>query len=73
MLSKIQLSVGLTMTELMKELERALDCKFRYKKHMKHNTDNKCEDCKLKKPSFGMPEDGKMRWCKGCSVKPPGA
>ena len=27
----------------------------------------KCEDCKAKTPSYGMPEEGKAaRWCSGC-------
>jgi hypothetical protein len=26
-----------------------------------------CEDCKLKRPFFGMKPDGKKRWCGGCA------
>jgi hypothetical protein len=26
-----------------------------------------CEDCKLKRPGFGMKPDGKKRWCGGCA------
>ena len=27
----------------------------------------KCEDCQLKVPSFGLPAEGKKRWCSGCA------
>ena len=26
-----------------------------------------CEDCGLKKPNFGLPAEGKKRWCAGCA------
>lgn len=72
-LSDLHMTHKLDLKELSKEMERSLDCKFRYKKHMKDRKENKCEDCALKKPSFGMPTDGKMRWCKPCSLSHPGS
>ena len=27
----------------------------------------RCEDCKLKQLSFGLPAEGKARWCAGCA------
>ena len=32
-----------------------------------------CEDCGLKQPSFGLPVDGKKRWCVGCAKAHAGA
>ena len=26
-----------------------------------------CEDCSMKQPSFGLPAEGKVRWCGGCA------
>ena len=35
---------------------------------------HKCEDCGLKRPSFGLAAEGKkMRWCSGCSKAHAGA
>ena len=28
---------------------------------------SKCEDCALKRPVFGLPAEGKARWCAGCA------
>jgi hypothetical protein len=34
----------------------------------------KCEGCQLKaRPSFGLPSEGKARWCAGCAKGHPGA
>jgi hypothetical protein len=33
----------------------------------------KCEDCQLKAPSFGLPAEGKARWCGGCAKAHTGA
>jgi hypothetical protein len=33
----------------------------------------KCEDCQLKVPSFGLPAEGKKRWCSGCAKAHAGA
>jgi hypothetical protein len=33
----------------------------------------KCEDCSLKLPSFGLPAEGKKRWCAGCAKAHAGA
>ena len=33
----------------------------------------RCEECKNKQPSYGMPADNKQRWCQPCSTKHPGA
>ena len=33
----------------------------------------RCEECKNKQPSYGMPSDNKQRWCQPCSTKHPGA
>jgi hypothetical protein len=33
----------------------------------------KCEGCKLKQPSFGLPAEGKARWCGGCAKEHAGA
>ena len=27
----------------------------------------KCEGCGLKQPNFGLPAEGKKRWCAGCA------
>jgi hypothetical protein len=27
----------------------------------------KCEGCRLKQPSFGLPSEGMTRWCAGCA------
>ena len=27
----------------------------------------KCEGCQLKVPSFGLPSEGKKRWCGACA------
>ena len=27
----------------------------------------KCEGCQLKRPTFGLPAEGKARWCGGCA------
>ena len=27
----------------------------------------RCEDCALKRPNFGLPAEGKRRWCAGCA------
>ena len=27
----------------------------------------KCEDCSLTRPGFGLPAEGKRRWCGGCA------
>ena len=32
-----------------------------------------CEDCGLKQPSYGLPSDGKKRWCAGCGKGHKGA
>ena len=32
-----------------------------------------CEDCELKVPSFGLPAEGKRRWCSGCAKGHAGA
>ena len=34
---------------------------------------NKCEECELKQPSFGLPAEGKTRWCGGCAKGHAGA
>ena len=34
---------------------------------------SKCEDCALKRPSFGLPAEGKRRWCGGCAKAHAGA
>jgi hypothetical protein len=26
-------------------------------------TSKKCEDCQIKQPTFGLPAEGKSRWC----------
>jgi hypothetical protein len=31
------------------------------------NRNKKCEGCKLKRPTFGLPAEGKRRWCSGCA------
>jgi hypothetical protein len=33
----------------------------------------KCEDCELKLPTFGLPAEGKKRWCSGCAKAHAGA
>jgi hypothetical protein len=33
----------------------------------------KCEDCGLKLPVFGLPVEGKRRWCAGCAQGHAGA
>jgi hypothetical protein len=33
----------------------------------------KCEGCGLKQPSFGLPAEGKKRWCGGCAKGHKGA
>jgi hypothetical protein len=33
----------------------------------------KCEGCGLKQPSFGLPAEGKRRWCGGCAKGHAGA
>ena len=33
----------------------------------------KCEDCQLKRPSFGLLAEGKSRWCAGCAKGHAGA
>ena len=33
----------------------------------------KCEDCQLKQPSFGLPAEGRTRWCSGCAKAHAGA
>ena len=33
----------------------------------------KCEGCQLKVPSFGLPAEGKARWCSGCAKAHVGA
>jgi hypothetical protein len=30
---------------------------------------NLCEECNVKCPSFGLPDEGKRRWCGGCRTK----
>ena len=35
--------------------------------------DKKCEGCGLKVPSFGLPSEGKRRWCAGCAKAHAGA
>ena len=32
-----------------------------------------CDDCQLKQPSFGLPAEGKARWCSGCAKGHAGA
>jgi hypothetical protein len=32
-----------------------------------------CEDCQLKRPTFGLPAEGKVRWCFGCATAHTGA
>eukprot|EP01051_Picozoa_sp_SAG22_P016417 SAG22_NODE_2315_length_2729_cov_75.033080_3_plen_44_part_00 len=32
-----------------------------------------CEDCGLKMPTYGLPAEGKKRWCVGCSKQKGGA
>ena len=32
-----------------------------------------CEDCALTRPTFGLPAEGKKRWCAGCAKTHPGA
>jgi LSD1 subclass zinc finger protein len=32
-----------------------------------------CEGCQLKAPSFGLPAEGKKRWCGGCAKGHAGA
>ena len=33
----------------------------------------RCEDCQLKRPSFGLPAEGRTRWCPGCAKAHAGA
>jgi hypothetical protein len=33
----------------------------------------KCEDCRLTIPNFGVPAEGKARWCSGCAKAHTGA
>jgi hypothetical protein len=33
----------------------------------------KCEGCQLKQPAFGLPAEGKARWCSGCAKGHAGA
>ena len=33
----------------------------------------KCEGCGLKAPTFGLPMEGKKRWCAGCAKGHSGA
>jgi hypothetical protein len=33
----------------------------------------KCEDCQLKRSSYGLPSEGKKRWCWGCAKAHAGA
>ena len=33
----------------------------------------KCEGCQLKLPNFGLPAEGKKRWCAGCAKGHAGA
>jgi hypothetical protein len=33
----------------------------------------KCESCQLKRPNFGLPAEGKARWCSGCAKEHAGA
>jgi hypothetical protein len=33
----------------------------------------KCEGCGLKAPNFGLPSEGKKRWCFGCAKGHAGA
>ena len=33
----------------------------------------KCESCELKRPCFGLPAEGKYRWCAGCAKAHTGA
>eukprot|EP01051_Picozoa_sp_SAG22_P011172 SAG22_NODE_1055_length_5789_cov_3.943234_2_plen_72_part_00 len=32
-----------------------------------------CEDCGDKQPSYGLPAEGKRRWCGGCGKQKEGA
>ena len=34
---------------------------------------SRCEDCALKVPSFGLPAEGRARWCSGCAKAHAGA
>ena len=34
---------------------------------------SRCEDCALKAPSFGLPAEGRKRWCSGCAKAHAGA
>jgi hypothetical protein len=36
-------------------------------------SNKKCEDCELKAPRFGLPSEGKKRWCAGCAKAHVGA
>ena len=36
-------------------------------------SNKKCEACGLKFPIFGLPADGKARWCSGCATAHKGA
>ena len=36
-------------------------------------TQRKCEGCQLKQPNFGLPAEGKVRWCSGCAKGHAGA
>ena len=33
----------------------------------------KCESCQVKQPNYGMPAEGKARWCAGCAKGQAGA
>ena len=33
----------------------------------------KCESCQVKQPNYGMPAEGKARWCAGCAKAYTGA
>ena len=35
--------------------------------HVPDLASKKCEGCQLKHPSFGLPAEGKKRWCGGCA------
>ena len=65
LVSQVRVNMGVKPKELGDEVTKYLK--------RKHAPSQVCETCKVKRNNYGLPAEGKRRWCRGCALAHPGA